>query len=1014
MKWHTKILQKKELLQAEQELKVLEAEVIAAHNFLRENRNTYFNGKKKIPIYLLLGPSSFGKTTILAQAGLNLKNFSHKTLDNVTPTKYCSFWFATDALYIDTAGVYTKPEIVQPRNDLIWQGFVKLLQKYFGKNAISGALIILDLPAVSQDITLLKTTLFCIRERVYELSSFITYLPLYIIFTKCDRITGFVEFFSLLNTEERLQPFGIVFAKHQERVNPITVFDTKFNELLKYLNERVIERLQKSINSDERLLIKIFPSQLSQLNQTILEVLSKIPSGPQLLLSGIYFTSSIQNGAPVDVLKHALLHAFDLQEKQFYKLEASSNYSYFIEDLFKKEIITFKYPPLTKQWRLSKIKFHINYIYALLVTAIIVTTSSVIGYKSYHKNITTTYELKQLLQEHKLTNSLENIHQNLNKLDQTAKSWWLKLGINGSKPLFRKLHHTYQTLFLRTIVSQLERDISSSSDSAKLYEMLQIYLMFGEPEKLNKNYVKTWFNNYWSELYKGNNDQQIKLRQQLAITLQYPFRIELNQRIITAAREHLSTLPLTPLVYIMLENVYSNQTISVGSTKPIPKMYTIKYFDTIYHITIPKFIDDLPQHNWILGNQLQLQSKAKADNDMIKNIRELYIKKYVATWEIAANNPEIKIDSKNLHKIAKDLETLASKKSPFVKLIQQLRINTSIKNAPAAFTQAINEKLQSYIAINLDNLQRELINLAHNFDKVAQSANPNQIAFDIINNQLSDTSNQHPNFITNLQTFIINQPPQLQAWLQFIVKNSWLALLDGACNHINKVWHTTVVPAYKKMLEYKYPLFKDSKEDITLNDFSEFFGPHGIIDSFFNQYIRPLANIDQSNWSWKNIHGQPINFQQGSLEIFLRAALIQKMFYTNKTTTPKIYFTLAPMDIMPNTQSFSLHLDGQKIIFTNTNKQIYNLVWPGPNPGLVTIDFVNREGKYFSTSQFGPWAWFRIIDKSNLMPGQNTKHFTITFDLNGNAVKYELSTDELINPFIPKIINYFRCPDKLY
>ena len=71
MKWHIKNQQKKESQQAKQELKILEGDIAAAYNFLRRNRNSHFAGKKKIPLYLLLGPSRFGKTTLLSQAGLN-------------------------------------------------------------------------------------------------------------------------------------------------------------------------------------------------------------------------------------------------------------------------------------------------------------------------------------------------------------------------------------------------------------------------------------------------------------------------------------------------------------------------------------------------------------------------------------------------------------------------------------------------------------------------------------------------------------------------------------------------------------------------------------------------------------------------------------------------------------------------------------------------------------------------------------------------------------------------------
>ena len=133
----------------------------------------------------------------------------------------------------------------------------------------------------------------------------------------------------------------------------------------------------------------------------------------------------------------------------------------------------------------------------------------------------------------------------------------------------------------------------------------------------------------------------------------------------------------------------------------------------------------------------------------------------------------------------------------------------------------------------------------------------------------------------------------------------------------------------------------------------------------------------------------------------------------DKTLDPKIQFTLTPLTMTPDTQSFTLHLEGQKITFTHEEKKSYHLVWPGSTHELVTIDFVNQQGKYFNTSQFGTWAWFRIIDQTNITLDHNTKTFILTFDLNGNVAKYKLSTPEAINPFIPDIIHHFRCPDYL-
>jgi len=1012
MKWNLRIVPNKENAQATQELKILEEDVAAARNFIRKNHKHYFQNKKKIPIYLILGPARFGKTTILSQAGLDLIDVNNQRLNDVTPTKYCSFWFAKDALYIDTAGTYTKPDITRPRNDIIWQGFIKLLQKYFGKNSISGTLIILDLPAITQDKNLLKKTLFCICERIYETATLVKNIHAHIIFTKCDRILGFTEFFSLLNAEERAQPFGISFA-HDKKMDLILDFEAKFNKLLKHLNNSVIENLQKSIHPQERSSIKMFPSQMDHLRQTFIEVISKIPHSSKISLSGIYFTSSIQDGSPIDPIKTTLLHILNLKEKPAYSLEARDNRSYFVEDIFRK---TINLPKKHKRVRLNFTWPHITqvkYIYTLLAAILIISTSGTIGYQSYHKNVAAINQINSSLQTQNISdqNSLYTI---IDQLEKNSTSWWLTLGINKTKSLYKSLMNSYQTLFAQDLASQVESYLDATTntqgsvDVQKLYHGLQVYLMLGNPEKMNPTSVKNWFSDYWTQIHGDSEQKNVLLKQLTTTLLQHKFKIDLNQQIVTTARENLNNLSPIQLIYLLLENTYINQTININDTESISKMYTKENFHKIYNDSIPNIVNNLPKYDWVLGD-LKPLIKPSLNSSIIKSIKELYIEQYVLAWEKILKL-EAKVEIKNLSETAKYLNTISSHDGMLINPLKQIKHNIDISNPPQKLTKEINSRLQNLDNINLKKLQNDLEKLAHYVNTIAQSHDPNNASFTAITKYLKNKSADNP--IATLKTFADHQPPLLRAYLLSIVTSSWQALFEAAYNHINRAWNRIIIPKYKEILDNKYPLFKESKDDISIEDFNNFFGPHGIIDNFFNQYIEPLVNNDKTNWTWKSINDQKLNFSPTFLEIFLRAALIQKMFYPSKAATPKLEFTLTPTGMTPNTQSFTLHIDGQKVSFSNENKKDQSLTWPGSQPGSVTMSFVNTQGKYFTASEFGPWAWFRILDKANITSGNNTQNFDLTFDLNGNAAKYTLSTTEPVNPFIPEIINNFRCQEQ--
>lgn len=1009
MKWCLQFLPNKEKEQAKQELKILEEEVREAYDFLRKNRKSFFNNNKKLPIYLILGPSRFGKTTITSQTGLDLIDVHYNPPGDVIPTKYCSLWFSKNALYIDTAGNYTKPDITKPRNDLIWSGFIKLLQKYFGKDSIAGALIILDLPAISEDKTLLKKTLFCIRERIYEIATLTKNVNAHIIFTKCDRILGFTEFFSTLDHEERLQPFGISFA-NDRKINIVTAFESKFNKLLKNLNNRIASSLEKTPIPRIKPLIRIFPSQMEHLKQTFIDVISKIPNSSQIIFSGIYFTSSIQKGSPINPIKNTLEHIFNLKEKLTYSLEANDNQSYFINEIFKSNIV----PTAPKQ---EKAYFNLPFlqnklISALALATLIIATTGTIGYKSFYKNMAVINKTKKFLRTKDIYDH-NNLYDMMTQIKKIKSPWLLTLGINKITPIYDSLAKAHQVIFVQNLSSQLENYFDTTIDSVEpnnpqnLYQSLQAYLMFSNPDNLDPTYIKAWFSDYWKQSYSKKEIDY--LQQQLDATLQRKFTIETNQQSIDIIRDNLRNLPPLQLVYLLIESKYVGQNLRINDQKTISKIYTKEHFYKTYKDSIPSMARNLPKQNWILGN-IDLRIKV-GEKNVIKKLRELYIEKYIASWKNIINL-ETKKELEDLTEISKHLDAISSTNSPLLDLLKLIKHNININTPPTMFTKKLETELEGVNNINPIALQKNLDDLSDYIVKINENTNPNKTAFEAVTQYLQGGFEQNP--ITNLQAFASNQPDWLQNYLESIVTNSWQALLNATYTYINEEWDRIIIPKYKETVLNKYPIFKKSKEDIDLKNFSRFFGPHGTLDNFFKNFIKPLVNTETTSWNWKTINGQKINFSQDFLEVFLRGEMIQKMFFPSKTTRPKLRFNLKPVAMASHTHSFSLNIGGQKISFANDrNKKTNSLVWPGPKPGSVNMRFVNSKGKYFTKSEAGTWAWFRMLDRINVSPSKNTKLFRLTFNLNGNSAKYTLTTSDSVNPFIPDVVSNFRCLEKI-
>ena len=84
-----------------------------------------------------------------------------------------------------------------------------------------------------------------------------TIIPLYITFTMCDKISGFVNFYNDLSQEELTQIWGITF-NYQNKINikqTLEEFNHEYNILISRLEKRVLFTLdsEKSIEARERI-----------------------------------------------------------------------------------------------------------------------------------------------------------------------------------------------------------------------------------------------------------------------------------------------------------------------------------------------------------------------------------------------------------------------------------------------------------------------------------------------------------------------------------------------------------------------------------------------------------------------------------------------------------------------------------------------------------------------------------------------------------------------------------------
>jgi len=323
-----------ELERVELELNILKNEL--------DKTMKFFKNSSRLPLYMVMGYSRFGKTTLLSKSGVKVVDILGDTISPL-PTKYFSWFFSDDAIYLDTAGAYAQTDKNSPHFSLVWIGFLKLLKKYFN-NITSGLIVVIDIPTLSGEKERLEKVLNDLRERIYEVAKYSYHLPVYVVFTKTDLIPGFVNFFEALKEEERQEPFGITLKSSRNFAeNKVKKLNTKFDHLLDYLYDKSVQRLSQESAKEKHFDLVNFPLQLENLRENILEVAKILPDGGSIDLTGMYFTSSIQVGAPIDILEQKFLKDFNLavtnkDDSNYNAILPSAKKVYFVQDLFKKII----------------------------------------------------------------------------------------------------------------------------------------------------------------------------------------------------------------------------------------------------------------------------------------------------------------------------------------------------------------------------------------------------------------------------------------------------------------------------------------------------------------------------------------------------------------------------------------------------------------------------------------------------------------------------------------------------
>lgn len=698
----------------------------------------------ELPWYIFIGAPGSGKTTALVNSGLQFplaERFGQEVIRGIGGTRNCDWWFTNEAILLDTAGRYTTQESDQEKDSAAWNGFLKLLRKYRPRRPINGIIVTVSITdLLQQTATQREAQANAIRKRIQELHSELNIrFPIYVLVTKTDLLGGFMEFFGKYGKEDRAQVWGVTFPlSEKEDAMPLANFDSEFTLLEQRLNSRLIDYLQDERDIQKRALLYTFPQQFSALKDTLRDFLNQIFSLSRFnqppLLRGIYFTSGIQEGNPIDRIISGYAQALQLDSRQLIPNKPSGK-SFFLSCLIR-DVILDEAEIAGTNLRWERQRAFLQWSVSL-ITLFFTFSLMAVWYISFSQNQAYVTEIatkvpavsKQVEQLPVVQNiSMPDLISALDSVKELAivpgtntdsSPLSMSMGLYQGDKLASAANNAFQKLLQDTFLPQLILRVeyllsnANSSNTELLYEGLKAYLMLHQTEHFDPVALKAFIMLDWeNSLPREFTIDQRKILESHLDTLlnrdHLSSPIPINSQLVNRVRAIIAKTSLAQRIYNRLKLQGMNIDIpeftiarNVGSTaalvferksgtpltKGISGLYTYDGYYNFFPRAAKETTQQLAEEEpWVLDlpeKQRNPLLDIHAESPVLEEVRRLYLQDYAKNWETFIND----IQLVKAHSLSKSIELtrlLSAADSPLLTLLQAIAKEVTLVNTDVA------------------------------------------------------------------------------------------------------------------------------------------------------------------------------------------------------------------------------------------------------------------------------------------------------------------------------------------
>jgi type VI secretion system protein ImpL len=673
----------------------------------------------ELPWYVMIGPPGSGKTTALLQSGLRFPLEGAQELKGVGGTRHCDWFFADEAVLLDTAGRWTTQDSDRAADAAAWLGFLDLLRRHRPREPINGVIVALAVDDLAGDPARLEAAARAARARLAELGARLGLsVPAYLLVTKADLLAGFRETFADLDERAREQVWGFTLPVAEPGgAPPRELVQGELDLLVERLGARLLDRLEAERGPDRRASIQAFPLQVAALAAPLRQFLDEAFGGTSYetppLLRGVYFTSGTQAGTPIDRLLGGLQRRFGLRLGPTRARDGDR--SFFLTRLLR-EVIFAEAPLVRRASRLERReRRHARLAWGLATAAVPLVVGGWIwayraqtgaveaytdGVRAYLAQAATVATDAVGPQEEDLRPVVLPVLDSARSLAATAPEPAVSFGLSqadrlrdrGAEVYGRALHDILLPRLVLLVETRLRAELRQPD--AAVADSLKVYLGLGGQGTLPAALVTAWFAEDWRRAYPLDEASRDRLGRHLAALLEElpaaEVRPQLDGELIRSARAAIDRVPLSKRAYLALTRKHgaagqafeplevagpeASALFPAGTDSalaaPIPELFTRRgFWQRFLPAMVPAMRAAVAEHAATRPGQPEPDERGQAR--LIREMLELYHGDAIERWQKVERGLGFRLPG-SLDDAASVLRPLAVPPSPLTQLLQAM------------------------------------------------------------------------------------------------------------------------------------------------------------------------------------------------------------------------------------------------------------------------------------------------------------------------------------------------------